>query len=154
MRRAVLPIPGGNGVFRAQGAGVSSRKSILGLGICAALGYAGLDWAEKNVEVVTLHASGSIGDYYPELFVVDDPPAIWVRAERSDRLWLPTVRANPDVVVHRGDLDVAYHAEVWNGDGGHERVDELFRAKYGWIDGVAAWVWRRNAVPIRLIPSD
>ena len=130
-----------------------SRKSILGLGICAALAYAGLDWTEKNVEVVTLHASKGANDYSPRLFVVDGDGAVWIRAERPDRLWLAAVRENPDVVLSRGERDIAYHAAIWNGDAGHQYIDDLFRAKYGLVDRLAAAFWRRDSVPIRLDPA-
>ena len=134
-----------------------SRRSILGLGICAALAYAAYDWTGKNVEVVTLHASGAYTDSYTQLFIADDPNdshVVWIRAERPNRIWLKSVRANPEVTVHRGDLDIAYHATVWNGEGDLARVDRLFRAKYGEIDELAAWFFRRDEVPIRLEPSD
>ena len=134
-----------------------SRRSILGLGICAALAYAAFDWTQKNVEVVTLHASGAYSDYYTQVFIADDPDdshVVWIRAERPTRLWLKSVRANPEVVVHRRDHDFAYRATVWNGEGGHERIDRLFRAKYGLIDQLAGWFFRRDAVPIRLEPSE
>jgi hypothetical protein len=134
-----------------------SRRSILGLGLCAALAYAAYDWTGKNVEVVTLHASGAYSDYYTELFIADDPDdprVVWIRAERPNRIWLKSVRGNPEVVVRRGGRDVAYHATVWSGEGGHERVDRLFRTKYGVIDPLAGWFFRRDAVPIRLEPSD
>ncbi len=129
-----------------------TRKTTLAVVLCSALGYGAYDWSQKNVEVVTLHASGGYSDYYPRLFIVDDPPSAWVRAERPDRMWLASVRENPEVVVRRGDVDVAYHAVVWNGEGDHEHVDALFRAKYGSIDLAAAWFWRRDDVPIRLEP--
>ena len=115
-----------------------SRRGILGIAFCAALFFAGLDWTQKNVEVVTLHVSGGYTDHYPQVFIVDDPPGVWVRAERPDRIWLASLRSNPEVVVSRGGHDVAYHAEVWNGDGGHQRIDELFRAKYGAFDRLLA----------------
>jgi hypothetical protein len=131
-----------------------SRKSILVLGICAALFYVGYDWIDDNVEVVTVRVTGRFEDYYPKLFIVDDPPAVWIRAERPDRLWLDSVRANPRVVVRRGDVDIPYRAEVMDGDDDQERVDELFHAKYGVLDDLAAWIWRRDSVPIRLEPPD
>jgi hypothetical protein len=132
---------------------MGSRKSILGLGLCAALAYAGYDWVSTHVEVVTLHAAG-LHDYYPRLFIVDDGSAAWIRAERPDRLWLAPLRENPRVVVRRGDQDLPYTAVVWNGEGAHESVDALFLAKYGLLDRVSGWVWRRDAVPIRLEPRD
>ena len=131
---------------------MASRKSILGLGICAALAYAGHDWYEKNVEIVTVHTTGALVDSYPRLLIVDDPPVIWIRAERPDRIWLRAMRENPRVTVHRGDRTVAYHATV--GDGDSKRVDRLFREKYGAFDQLSAWIWQRDAVPIRLEPED
>jgi hypothetical protein len=131
-----------------------SRKSIFVLGICAALAYAGYDWVGDNVEVVTVRVTGRFEDYYPRLFIVDDPPALWIRAERTDRLWLESVRTNPKVVVRRGDVDFIYRAQVWDGEGSHEQVDELFRAKYGAFDRLSGWIWHRDAVPIRLEQPD
>jgi hypothetical protein len=132
---------------------MQSRRSILGLGIAAALGYYAYEWIGQNVEVVTLHAT-SAHEHYAKLFVVDDPPWVWIRAERPNRLWLASVRENPEVTVLRGDREIAYHAEVWNGEGEHNRIDELFRAKYGLFDRLSAWIWRRDAVPVRLEPRD
>lgn len=41
---------------------------------------------------------------------------------------------------------------MWNGESSRDRIDRLFRAKYGPIDRVAAWVWHRDEVLIRLDP--
>lgn len=136
-----------------------SRRSILGLGLCVAIGYAAFDWIGKHVEVVTLHASGATSDSYTQLFIADDPndPRVaWLRAERPTRLWLGWVRANPEVIVRRGDREIAYRAAVWNGEGHDDRarVDRLFRSKYGAIDRVAGWLFRRDPVPILLEPSE
>ena len=132
-----------------------SRRSILGLGLCSALAWFAWDWTTKNVEVVTLHASGAYSDYHTQLFIADDPDdsrVVWIRAERPNRLWLKSVRANPEVVVRRGEREFAYHAAV--GEGDPERVDRLFRSKYGVLDRVAGWFFRRDAVAIRLEPSE
>ena len=136
-----------------------SRRSILGFGLCAALAYSAFDWTRNNIEVVTLHASGAYSDYNTQLFIAEDPDdshVVWIRAERPSRLWLKSVRANPEVVVRRGDREIAYHATVWSPDAGgdRERVDRIFRAKYGAVDRVAGWFFRRDAVPIRLDPSE
>ena len=136
-----------------------SRRSILGLGLCLALAYAAFDWTRNNVEVVTLHASGAYSDYNTQLFIVDDPAdsrVAWLRAERPSRFWLKSLRANPEVAVRRGDREIAYHATVWSGEanGDRERVNRLFRTKYGAFDLVAGWFFRRDAVPIRLEPSE
>jgi hypothetical protein len=130
------------------------RRGLLGFGLIAALAYAGIDWLQDNVEVVTLHVSGTVEDFYPRLFVVDDGSTVWVRAERPDRLWLDPLRENPRVVLQRGDRDITYHAQVWDGQGSHDEVDDLFRAKYGVLDELSGWFWRRDAVPIRLEPPE
>src|SRR5262249_47567588 len=144
---------------RREGQDVFSRRGMLGIALCTALVYAGFDWVQDNVEVVTMHISGKVDDYFPTLFIVDDPDdssTVWVRAERPDRLWLDPLRENPRVVVHRGDSDIAYRAQVSDDDDERtqDAVDDLFRAKYGVLDSVAAWIWRRDAVPIRLVPPD
>ena len=132
---------------------MQSRRSILGLGIAAALGYYAYDWIGRNVEVVTLHATAGL-EHYADLFVVDDPPSLWIRAERPDRLWLAALRENPNVTLVRAERETAYRAEVWNGDGGYDRIDALFRAKYGVFDQLSGWLWRRDEVPVRLDPKD
>jgi hypothetical protein len=131
-----------------------SRRTILLTGLCAALGYSGVDWIRTNVEVATLHVSGGANHHYPRLFVVDDPPVVWIRAERPDRVWLETLRSNPEVVLHRRDGDVAYHARIWDHERSREHIDRLFRVKYGAFDLVSGWIWRRDAVPIQLESRD
>ena len=122
------------------------------LALCASLVYYGVYWVRTNVEIATLRVSGTSTDYYPRVLVAEEPPSIWVRAERPDRLWLAALRLHPDVTVRRAGVDYAYHAHIWDQDFDRERVDRMFSAKYGAIDRVSAWFWRRNAVPIRLDP--
>lgn len=126
------------------------RKSLLLLCLLGALAFAGFNWIDAHVEVVTLHVRGHLKDHYPTVFIVDDPPNIWIRAERPDRLWLASLRVDPELSVRRAGRDISYQAQIWNGTGGHRQVDELFRAKYGIFDTLSGWVWRRNAIPIRL----
>jgi hypothetical protein len=130
-----------------------SRKSILVLGLSVALFYGGFNWI-KAVEVATLRARPlGTQPHTARVFVVDDPPFVWIRAERPDRLWLKAIRANPEVRVTRENREVAYEAIVSNGRGSHEHVDSLFREKYGVLDVLSGWVSERDAVPIRLEPS-
>jgi hypothetical protein len=133
---------------------MASRKSILGLGLFVTLAYAGHQWLERNVEVVTLHtqATAASFDHFARVLIVDDPPSAWIRAEKPDRLWLGALRENPEVLIHRDGRDQRYEAEIWDG-GAHERVDRLFREKYGLLDRVLGWLWRRDPVMIRLDPE-
>ena len=131
------------------------RKRFLISALLALAAWYSLNWIETHVEIVTLHTRGSAQDHYTRVFIVDDDgPIAWIRAERPDRLWLASLREYPEVVVRRGDRDIAYHAIPWNGTGGHQRVDALFRAKYGVFDSVSGLLWWRDAVPIRLEPRD
>ena len=80
-------------------------------------------------------------------------PARGVDPRRAARTGSGSSRcaSNPEVVVRRGDRDVAYRATVWSGDSSHERVDRLFRSKYGVIDRAGGLVLppRRRADPPR-----
>ena len=77
-----------------------------------------------------------------------------LRVSSDWRVWrrLEAIRTNPRVTVRRGDHDIRYEAAIWNGETSREHIDGLFRAKYGVLDQISAWVWRRNEVPIRLNP--
>ena len=133
------------------------RKRFLISALLALAAWYSLNWIETNLEIVTLHTRGRAQDHYTRLFIVDDDERkfAWIRAERPDRLWLEALRAYPEVVVRRGVRDIRYRAVPWNGSGGHRRVDALFRAKYGVFDLLSGFVWRRDAVPIRLeLPSE
>ncbi len=129
------------------------RRGFLACALLVGAGAWSVNWVVANVEVATLHTRGAIQEHYTRVFVVDDDgPVVWVRAERPDRLWLKALRRNPDVILRRAGRDVPYRAVPWNGTGGHQRIDALFRDKYGAFDMLSGFVWRRDAVPIRLDP--
>lgn len=130
-----------------------SRPSILLLGILVTFAYAGLNWIE-TVEVATLRAQPvGLEPYEARVFVVDDPPFVWLRAERPDRPWLQAIEANPEVRLTRGGRDIPYYAIVSNREGTQEKVAALFREKYGVLDALSGWVSHRDAVPVRLEPE-
>jgi hypothetical protein len=130
-----------------------ARPSILMLGILVTLAYAGVNWIE-TVEVATLRARPlGMEPHVARVFVVDDPPFIWVRAERPDRLWLKAIQANPEVRLTRGGRETAYYAIVSNREGTQENVAALFHEKYGFLDTLSGWISARDAVPIRLEPD-
>ena len=91
---------------------MESRKSILGLGICAALLYAGADWAEKNVEVATLHATGAREDSYPRLFVVEQSGRIRI-VKGGQLLATPFLDLSSRISSggERGLLGLAFHPQ-------------------------------------------
>jgi hypothetical protein len=97
---------------------------------------------------VTLFVPGvGVQDHYTRLWVVDDPPFVWIRAERPDRLWIDSVRAHPDVTLWRGGAKRHYLAEIREDAGAY--VDALFERKYGLVDR-ARGLLGRHSVPIRL----
>ena len=129
-----------------------SRSGILMLGILVTLAYAGVNWIQ-TVEVATLHAKTGAEIHAARVLVVDDSPFVWVRAERPDRRWLKAIQSNPEVLLARGDREIAYYAIVSNREGTHETIEALFREKYGVLDTLFGWVSRRDAVPVRLEPE-
>lgn len=130
-----------------------SRPSILMLGILVTIAYAGINWIE-TVEVATIHARAfGMESHAARVFVVDDPPFVWVRAERPDRLWLRAIKENPEVRLVRGGRDVEYYAIVSNREGTQDNVAALFHEKYGVLDTLSGWLSNRDAVPVRLEPE-
>lgn len=133
---------------------MASRKSILGLGLIVTFTYGGHHWFEENVEVVTLHtqATAASFDHFARVLIADDERSAWIRAETPDRLWLEAIREHPEVIIERNGRTRRYEADIWEG-GAHDRVDRLFREKYGFVDRVLDWAWRRDPVVIRLDPA-
>ena len=102
-------------------------------------------------EIAVLHTSTyEHEDHFAAVWVVDDGPYVWIRAEDPARLWLPAVRAEPGVTLRRGGRQYAYRATVWDAPDARAYVDPLFRAKYGLADQVRALFRRSGTVPIRL----
>lgn len=128
-----------------------NRKAWL----LAALSLAAwLGWREaiRPLEVVTLVVPrAGVQDHYARLWVVDDGPYVWIRAETPDRSWLDAIEERTRVTLWRNGEKQRFRATV------HERaapyVDPLFREKYGLVDRVRELVWRRHSVPIRLKPD-
>lgn len=128
-----------------------SRRTLLVI-LLIVTAWLGCSRLRDHMEVATLFIRGRNEDFYTRLWVVDAPPHVWIRAERPDRMWLKGIRENPNVSLTRGDRVYHLRAVVWNGKEAHEQVDRLFRAKYGLLDVIAGFLWRRDSVPIRLEP--
>ncbi len=102
-------------------------------------------------EIAVLHTSTVDNqDHFATVWVVDDGPYVWIRAEDPARLWLPAVRQEPSVSLRRGGREYACRATVWDTPEGRAYVDPLFRAKYGLADQVRALFRRNGTIPIRL----
>lgn len=126
------------------------RRRFVAVFLLVAAAYTGLDWMRRHVELAMLHVNGPNREHYTRVFVVDDPPAVWIRAERPGRLWLEALRSHPEVRLERGPVSERYAAEVREGERARSYVDGLFRAKYGAVDAVTGALWRRQSVPVRL----
>ena len=101
-------------------------------------------------EIAVLHTSTfNDQDHFAAVWVVDDGPYVWIRAEDPARLWLPAVREEPGVSLRRGGRQYAYRATVWDTPDARAYVDPLFRAKYGLADQVRA-LFRRSGASIVL----
>ena len=104
-------------------------------------------------EIAVLHTSTVENrDHFATVWMVDDGPYLWIRAEDPARRWLPAVREEPSVSLRRAGREYAYRAALWDTPEGRAYVDPLFRAKYGLADEARAFFRRTETIPIRLDP--
>jgi hypothetical protein len=96
----------------------------------------------------TFDFSGS--DIYTTLWVYEEQPFLWVRANRPDREWLREIQRHPDVELRRNGQSAKYRALVIRDPEWHAHVDVRFRAKYGLIDRWREWMSGPNTVVVRL----
>ena len=124
------------------------RRKALIIAFALATGWYAWGQLAQRVEVVTLFVSGiGVQDHYTRLWVVDDPPYVWLRAERPDRVWVDSLRTHPNVTMWRGEAKLFYRAEIL--DNASPYVDELFALKYGLLDQARGLIGRQS-VAIRL----
>jgi hypothetical protein len=131
------------------------QRRTLVYALCALALYFGWQALGRSaIEVATLYAPGvGTDDHYTRIWVVEDRPYTWIRAERPTRSWLPAVRSNPNVTLTRHGQRVNYLATVNEDPEAVVFVDELFRKKYGLADTAREIFTRRQSVPIRLEPK-
>jgi hypothetical protein len=129
------------------------RRTTVYLLIGAALffGWRSLSRATRETVVLSTSTLGS-QDRFATLWVVDDPPHVWIRAEDRTRRWLGAIEANPDVELRRAGRTLRYHATPYDTPEARDYVDALFREKYGFADRVRDSLGRRDPLPIRLDP--
>ncbi len=125
--------------------------ALLAIGFGFFHGWKNLSRAAQETVVLrtsTLHHQ----DRFATLWVADDPPHVWIRAEDRRRRWLGAVQANPDVELRRGGETLHYRATPYDTAGARAYVDAMFRAKYGFADRARELFGERDPLPIRLDP--
>ena len=110
--------------------------------------FSGAAQETVGLRTSTLHNE----DYFATLWVVDDHPYVWIRAEDRSQRWLPAVEANPLVEVRRAGQTLHYRATPHDTPEARAYVDRLFREKYGLADRVRELFGERDTLPIRLDP--
>jgi hypothetical protein len=129
------------------------RRTLLWALCAVGLYYGWQAFARSAQEVATLYAPVvGADDHYTRVWVVEERPYLWIRAETPARSWLPAVRANPEVVLTHRDRRTEYRAEPRQDPETVAHVNALFRAKYGLADAARDVLSQRQPVPIRLEP--
>ena len=129
------------------------QKTLVIILCSVAAWYGWTAFARSAREVVTLRVSDVRNkDYYARLWVVEERPYLWIRAESPDRRWLPPLRERSSVTLWRGDRRSRYDARAWEDPDARRYVDALFREKYGLADLARDWLLDRQTIPIRLTP--
>ena len=128
-----------------------TRRTFLTVLIGAGLGLGWRSISRGAREVVLLEMPDVEGaDRYVTLWVVEDDPYLWVRAENRERRWLPLLIANPTVELVRDERTFTAEATAFDDSRTRAYVNARFRTKYGLADRVRAALVRRDSVPFRL----
>jgi hypothetical protein len=137
-RRLLLPR------IRAVMIGVVSVAAVLVLGT----------WFVDEGEIVRLTSVDAAGrDHVTELWIVDLPSGLWLRAGAPDARWLERIRANPELIVERGDQESRYRAVPEPTPERQQEVNRAMAEKYGAADRVWARIFdHRLTVPVQLLP--
>jgi hypothetical protein len=130
---------------------VRRTLSYLLLGAALFLGWKNFSQAAQETVVLRTSTLGS-QDHFATLWVVDDHPYVWIRAEDRTRRWLPAVQAHPEVELRRNGQTLRYLATPYDTAEARASVDAMFREKYGFADRLRDLVGRRDTLPIRLEP--
>ena len=108
--------------------------------------------AAESGEVVVLRTRDGVGGLHEtRVWVVDEGGHTWLRAGQPKSSWLLRIQQNPAVEVERNGRSAPYTAvpDVAS----RERLNPLFRAKYGWADAYIGTLFGHGrATPIRLDP--
>jgi hypothetical protein len=124
---------------------------LMGL-VVALLGFSMIA-SERGGEIVTLRTTDAAGTVHEtRIWVVDADGHAWLRAGDPNSGWLSRLRERAVVEVERAGQSASFTAVPQPDE--RDRINALFRAKYGWADRyIGALFGRDDATPIRLDPS-
>jgi hypothetical protein len=92
------------------------------------------DWnavaATSTVQVITKNQDGTLKETTVWLAVVDDQGYI----RTGNTRWWANIERDHDVALRIEDHEYPLRVEVVEDPGLIQRVEEVFRAKYGWVD--------------------
>ena len=121
------------------------------LGAAVYFGWENLSPSAQETVVLRTSTLGN-EDHFATLWVVDDPPHVWIRAENRQRRWLDSVLRHPEVELRRGDETLHLVATPYDTPDARAYVDAMFREKYGLADRLRELLTPRDTLPIRLDP--
>ncbi|MDP6980017.1 MAG: DUF2255 family protein [Myxococcota bacterium] len=110
---------------------------ILLVGAIAAF-YALVILASESDEVVTLRTGSGSGVNETRLWLVDYGDAEWVRTGHPEKGWFREVAADPNVELERAGKKSLRVAVPVHEPAVSQKVNEVFRAKYGHADWIVA----------------
>jgi hypothetical protein len=117
------------------------RLALLALALAPCLlaslaSAAGPDWAavagEREVKVITSNPDGSRRETTIWLIVVDGQG--YIRTSSSTR-WGDNAVRQPDIALRIAGIEYPVRASLVTDPALRKRIEEAYRAKYGWFDG-------------------
>jgi hypothetical protein len=130
----------------------AGRVVTLVLAVLAVL-VAGTWLAGEWTEVVLLRTFDADGrPHSTKLWLVEMDGARWIRVARPNRRWYRRILAHPNVELVRNGVTQPCRAVPIRDSDTRKRVNDAFRAKYGWVDWWYGVLLRRDAIPVRLDP--
>ena len=107
-------------------------------------------------EVVTLTTVASNGARYDtQLWLVERPDGLWLRAGSPHSRWLARLRVEPRVELRRGESVLYFRALPSDDASVRDDVNHRMAEKYGRADRWLGWIFdRTRSVPIHLEPRE
>ena len=112
---------------------------VCALLVCSAARATEPDWnalaAENTIEIVTHDEDGDVRETTVWVGVVDGVGYVRTTGSR----WLANIGRDPNVLVRVGGGEYALRAQAISDTALRARVNEVFRAKYGFSDAMLGW---------------